>query len=572
MEVVDDDVEVSVEIVVDERRGSRVSCEVGAARRRTILQPSFLVDEEDVRLLVVHAEHDGLVPLGGLHVEGRIVELVLVETIHAVEIVVTVLVEIEEVRVPRPARIGAVDLFGQCVALESPVLRIGFEEVIRCKDPHRCELLLAELHPRVFGRQDVLFILDQGQNVRDVDLGEPVAIEIGGSDIHRARRQIGSQLPGNVGERSIAIVPIPGVDAEVVSDDEVLPAVGVEVDGGHGLGPAGVLRAGSGGDVRELEAPLVPEQLVRRRVRVDAREVRSDSVDVVAVVRQVDVEQAVTIEVEDGRRGTDESLPSEPRFVRDVGEAPVTVAPVKAVIGVHVGDQDVLVAIVVEVGDDWLAWLARLSVLTEEVDPRLLRDFLEGAVAIVEVQAVAEPADEEHVIVTVTVDVVRRDARSREGRGSVMSGFALPGVGCIGGVDRIEERADEATEPVRGAVDVVDSDRGGDIVEETARGRDRPDMRRGDGLAGSGRGRCLDLLAHQCSDAVLSFEDVLRRKELFTLLLRDHPCHAEDEDADLRDSFGEVLCREWIEILFEREVGTVDHLPDQLEVKAAVAE
>ena len=78
---------------------------------------------------------------------------------------------------------------------------------------------------------------------------------------------------------------------------------------------------------------------------------------VVAEVADVDVEKAVGIEVENRHRSRDEPIASEPRALRRVLEARRADVPVEAMIVVHVGDQDVLAPVVVEVRDDRIAGL-----------------------------------------------------------------------------------------------------------------------------------------------------------------------------------------------------------------------
>src|SRR5207244_1194097 len=147
-----------------------------------------------------------------------------------------------------------------------------------------------------------------GDDVRDVDVGVGVTIEVGDADAHRVARLVGADLRGDVFELPVAEIAVPGVDAEVVAADERLAAVAVEVEVPDRLRPSDVLHAAAGADVFEDEVALVAEQLVGKGVAVAARERRQDAVNVVAEVADVEVELAVAVEVEGRGRTADESL------------------------------------------------------------------------------------------------------------------------------------------------------------------------------------------------------------------------------------------------------------------------
>ena len=96
---------------------------------------------------------------------------------------------------------------------------------------------------------------------------------------------------------------------------------------------------------------------------------RQDAVDVVAEVADVEVEQAVFVEVERGGGTADETFAAEVRAGGDVLEFGVAEIAIQTVIVVGVGDEDVGEAVVVKVGDDRLARLAGAAVGRFQLSP-----------------------------------------------------------------------------------------------------------------------------------------------------------------------------------------------------------
>ncbi len=137
---------------------------------------------------------------------------------------------------------------------------------------------------------------------------------------------------------------------------------------------------------------------------------------VIPQAAHVEVEQAIAVEIEDGRRPAHETLPAEPRALGHVLEAQVAPPPVEAVSVVHVGDQDVLEAVVVEVGDDRLARLPERAVGPPRLNPHPFGRVLETPATVVEEKRVAGASHQEQVHVAVAVDVLGRRPPSRERR------------------------------------------------------------------------------------------------------------------------------------------------------------
>jgi hypothetical protein len=96
--------------------------------------------------------------------------------------------------------------------------------------------------------------------------------------------------------------------------------------------------------------PEVAEEPVGQPVPVVALAGRNGTVEIVAEVAHVDVEQPVAVEVEDGRRAAHQALPAESGSDRDVLEAGIPEVAVEAVVVVRVRDQHVGSPVVVEVG------------------------------------------------------------------------------------------------------------------------------------------------------------------------------------------------------------------------------
>ena len=158
------------------------------------------------------------------------------------------------------------------------------------------------LHLRGFGRHHVLLVLHHGHDVRDVELGIAVLVQIGRADVHRRMTEVGADLRRDVFERAVAAIAVVGVDAEVVADDEIgQPSLSKSMLTAACVQP--VFSVPLFGTSLKAKPPALLQQFVRRRIRVHAREVRSRRPHVVAVVADVEIEQAVAIEI--GRRRSD---------------------------------------------------------------------------------------------------------------------------------------------------------------------------------------------------------------------------------------------------------------------------
>src|SRR5205085_12268798 len=134
----------------------------------------------------------------------------------------------------------------------------------------------------------------------------------------------------------------------------------------------------------------------------------------VAEVADVEVEQAVFVEVERGGGAADEAFAAEVCAGGDVLEFGVAEVLVNAMIVVGVGDEDVLQAVVVKVGDDWLARLAGASIGALPIQTRRFGDVSEVAFAVAEIERVAGAAEDEYIGESIAIHILGRDARAAQ--------------------------------------------------------------------------------------------------------------------------------------------------------------
>ena len=78
--------------------------------------------------------------------------------------------------------------------------------------------------------KDVLVVLHEHGEVRNVDIGVIVVVEIGDSDVHRVVRLGDPERWSRIFELSGAEVAKECVSAVVVGDDDVLAPIPIEVD------------------------------------------------------------------------------------------------------------------------------------------------------------------------------------------------------------------------------------------------------------------------------------------------------------------------------------------------------
>ncbi len=168
---------------------------------------------------------------------------------------------------------------------------------------------------------------------------------------------------GEIHKGAVAPVPIVGVDAEVVADDEILPTVTVEVGMADGLGPAGVGDTAARRHVLESEPSSISEQPIRQCVFIVPGQGREHSARIVAEHPDIDIEESVAVIVERGRRSRHQPIATETRCLRHVLEPTATQVAVEPDGIVHIGDQDVRQTVVVEVAQDGLPRFPRKTVL-----------------------------------------------------------------------------------------------------------------------------------------------------------------------------------------------------------------
>ena len=268
------------------------------------------------------------------------------------------------------------------------------------------------------------------------------------------------------GETTAAVVGEQLVAAEVVGDIEVLVAVAVVVEMGECLGPPGV--AGTGVDLFEAKGrptAVDVEPVWHAVLRVGCDPGRG-AVEIVAEVADVEIEQAVAIDVDRGRRATDVALALETGRGGDVMESSVSIVDQEPVAVTRVGDEEVGVGVVVEVGQQGH------SGFPVQDHTGLFGDVSKTASAVVDERPAAPPAADHEVVPTVAVEVCRRDTATGKGRRDVTE-------------------ASEVCDPVARCVAKIEAQLLGDVGEDRAGARrvwwsvDRA------GLTPGARGHCL---------------------------------------------------------------------------------
>ena len=181
VEIVDDDVDVSIAVVIEVGRRPRVPEQIGATSLGSIFERTVLVHEQHVRLLLTKIGSELRVS-----VVGGVVYGVLDVTVHDVEIVVRVVIEVEEVRIPRPSGRAkpALNEIRQDVVAQPAETRRRKEQMIGFDDAHRPQVVGVELHRSVRRGQDILLIFRHREDVGDVEVGKAVAVEIGRPHVH----------------------------------------------------------------------------------------------------------------------------------------------------------------------------------------------------------------------------------------------------------------------------------------------------------------------------------------------------------------------------------------------------
>ena len=256
-------------------------------------------------------------------------------------------------------------------------------------------------------------------HVGDEEIRQAVVVEVEELDPHRAPRRSREALGRLVDEAAAAVV------LEVVSvplhveHEHVRPAVAVHVGDARVAAPPRRPQADLRGDVPE---PVVPEVSIQHRVleaigmRVAEKRVGEPDIGAVRphLIRRVapdvadeQIEQAVAVVVEEhrSRRVRDEI---EAGLLRDVPEASVPVVLEQHVAAAHRRDEEILIAVVVHVGER-----RRHADSAGERDARLFRDRREPAAAGVLPELVAaDLVDEVDVGQAVAVDVGDREARA----------------------------------------------------------------------------------------------------------------------------------------------------------------
>ena len=210
--------------------------------------------------------------------------------------------------------------------------------------------------------------------VADRDAQRAVVAEIGRVDAHRAaavavRVERDARAGPDLHEPAVALVVEHEVLHRVIRDDEVGPAVGVEIDGGdaerlrhrHTSSRIPDLHPRARGDVGEVSVAIVPVQIGKRALERARRTVGAADAHEPEILLQIDVpgpahvvadeeiEIAVAVVVEPGgARAPLIRAPLHTGRTRHVDEAPADVS--EETIGADGGHEEIDPAVVVVVG------------------------------------------------------------------------------------------------------------------------------------------------------------------------------------------------------------------------------
>ena len=111
-------------------------------------------------------------------------------------------------------------------------------------------------------------VLDEHCDVGNVDIREPVIVEVRYTHIHGVQGLGNAERRGDVLESSVAEISQQSIPPEVIGNDNILPPIPIEIGMGDGLGPASIARPAPFGDVDESHTTDVSEQLVRESILV----------------------------------------------------------------------------------------------------------------------------------------------------------------------------------------------------------------------------------------------------------------------------------------------------------------
>src|ERR1035437_8768628 len=263
-------------------------------------------------------------------------------------------------------------------------------------------------------------------------------VEVGGVHAHAGAR-FAVVAEGHAGahrdvfESAVAQVAIELVGLRVVGDEEVWPAIAVEIQQGYAQRfRRAVEDAALGRDIFERAVAAVAEEpaglavigfgrAIRLALAIHAAEnvVRRGPLDVVA---DQEVEPAVAVEIEPDGRGAEGAATAQPGLFGDVDEAAAAVIPEEAVLA-DGGDQEVREAIVVVVAD------GHTHAVHFHRQAGALGDVGEGAVTVVAVEphggALAAPTGPVHAVDQQNVEpaigiVIEEGAAGAHGLGQVL--------------------------------------------------------------------------------------------------------------------------------------------------------
>ena len=253
--------------------------------------------------------------------------------------------------------------------------------------------------------------------------------------------------------------------------------------------------------------------------------------EVVPEISDIEIEQAVAIVIEGRGRATDQAGAAEPCRKRNVFEAATAQVSVEAVVVVGVGNQDILQAVVVEVGDDRLPRLGRGAVGTAMIQAGFDGRVDKSALAGIHEQRVPGAAHQQDIHVAIAIDVF---------------GGHPPTGECRGGLHLL---VPELAEPARRSVFEIDPDVARDIRKKEL------------GSGGARGHRCRSDIAtpFRCGLAFRMAPSTLgdpggaggeiggAEHEVVVSLVRDLSRHAENEHPVLGDRLGDDLRRKGIE-------------------------
>ena len=409
-----DEVLVAVAVDVERREGSSVLIEIESERARDLVEASVsVVAQEHVPLMagdrsvnqqLIHRAPGIVIRRAGRARERRTGDHLPPEEslevfagsrqhpVDDVEILPTVVIEIERIRAPRPAaQLG--------MRRERPVFEPAVSEIPEKRIPSRVPPVERAHVRRRIGherRRRRHAPAGRAPHVAGVDVEPSVVVVVEEGRAHPGAVIEDARRSGDVLEHDPAIpepeITVEILGPEVVRDQKVRPAVAVVVGPG-GREVIAIVAGVETGPRRHIDEPpvaVVAKENARRAIaRVVVRCWRSRLVfsgaEEIRVDADVQIEEAVAVVVRHrDRRQHPLQRPGELKCVGNAREVSLAIVDEEKKLR-RGGQHEVFVAIVVDVGEE------RLRGVVEDSNSRGVGDVLERAVAAIAVEAVGQP-------------------------------------------------------------------------------------------------------------------------------------------------------------------------------------